>query len=177
MDEFVDEFLDFIRIERNFARNTIEAYARDLANYITFLDDHNVTTPNQISPALIQDFIFTLNELGLAEASSARKLSAVKSFHKYLLGEQYSEFNPAETVTIRRSATEPPAVIEIHEMEHLLSLPETDSPLGLRDKSMLEFMYATGARISEVLNLHRSDYFPEEYFCLLYTSPSPRDPE
>ncbi|MFQ5631451.1 MAG: site-specific tyrosine recombinase XerD [bacterium] len=168
MQTHAQEFLDFLIVERNLAENTIEAYRRDLMHYLEYLFQVSTRNLDEISPDTIYDFIFYFQDLGLAEASLSRKLSAVKSFHKYVLNEQYCSHNPAETVSIKRSPQKLPAVLEIHEIEMILELPETDQPLGLRDKALFEFLYATGARISEALNLTQGDCFPDDGFVRLY---------
>lgn len=168
MHEYAEEFLDFLRIERNLAANTIEAYGRDLFHYESYLAQQCTTDLALITPQIIYGFVHHLQQLGLAEASVTRMLSAVRAFHKYITQERYSAGNPAENVTVSRRPQELPHVLEIHEIESLLELPETTTPLGLRDRCLLEFLYATGARISEALDFEQSDYFPAEGFARLY---------
>ena len=168
MQDFIQEFLDFLVVERNLAGNTIEAYRRDLKHYLDFLIQTNRSQLGQITPEAIYHFIQQFQDFGLAESSIARMLSAVKSFHKYVLNERYCSHNPADAVTIKRRPLELPAVLEIHEIELILELPLTDEPLGLRDKAMFEFLYATGARISEVLHTTQGDYFADDGFVRLF---------
>ncbi|MFQ5632118.1 MAG: site-specific tyrosine recombinase XerD [bacterium] len=168
MQSHVKEFLDFLVVERNLAENTIDAYRRDLMHYLEYLAQTGANSLETITPDDIRAFVFYFQEIGLAETSLARKLSAVKSFHKYVINEQYCSHNPAETVSIKRSPQDLPAVLEIHEIEAILELPETDQPLGLRDKCLFEFLYATGARISEALDVTQGDYFPDDGFVRLF---------
>lgn len=168
MQTHVKEFLDFLVVERNMAANTIEAYSRDLKHYLDFLAQSNIRLLENINPDLIFSFLLELNDIGLAESSQARLLSAVKSFHKYVVNERYCSHNPAENISIKRSPQQLPAVLEIHEIELILDLPDSSEPLGLRDKAMFEFLYATGARISEVLNVTQGDYFPDDGFVRLF---------
>jgi integrase/recombinase XerD len=139
-----------------------------LKHYLDFLSLIDLHTLEDITSDNIYAFVYHFNSIGLADTSLARMLSAVKSFHKYAINERYCSHNPAENVAIKRNPQELPAVLEIHEIELLLELPDTTEPFGLRDKGMFEFLYATGARISEVLNVTRGDYFPDEGFVRLY---------
>jgi len=168
MHDLTEEFLDFLRVERNLTGNTIEAYQRDLEHYLTYLSQVNSLNLQEITPQILTSFILHLQDLGLAEPSIARVISALRSFHRYVLNEKYTDKNPTELIRLPRKKYELPDVIDIHEIELLLQLPDTKTPLGLRDRCLLEFLYATGARISEALNVTQSDFFRDGGFVRLF---------
>ena len=160
----IDEFLDFLAIERNAAANTVESYRRDLRHYERFLESEGIAEIREISSETILKFLNFLGELGLADASIGRTLSAVRMFHRYTLAERYAAADPSENISISRKSQKFPSVLEVHEIEMILDAPDVTQPLGLRDKSLLEFMYATGARVSEALGVEQGDYFSRQGF-------------
>lgn len=168
LEIYIEEFLDFLTVERHLAANTIEAYRRDLRHYARYLAGIELASIDDLTPENIRAFLHFLADLGLADASVARTLSAVKSFHTYALNEHYCSHNPAELVTLRRRPQQLPEVLEIHEIEQMLLQPDTADPFGLRDRALLEFLYATGARISEALAVSIADYFPDDGFVRLF---------
>lgn len=160
--ELVTEFLDYLQTERNMARNTVLSYRIDLARYVDFLRQRNIPHPSQSSSS---DIRALLKELGAAEyatTSIARLLTAIRMFHRYLVGEQYAATDPASTISFPKKTHWLPRVLEIHEVEKLLEAPNLETPLGLRDRALLEFLYATGVRVSELTSVRLSDYYPRE---------------
>ena len=168
MQAYIEEFLDYLVVERNVAANTVEAYRRDLRHYLQYLQSIAIEQFQQVQSQTIHDFLSFLKSLGLADTSIARILSAIRMFHRYLLAERYLKVDPTDAVSISRNSHKLPAVLEIHEIEAILECPDTTATLGLRDKALLEFLYATGARISEALEVTRSDYFVDEGFVRLF---------
>ncbi len=168
METLIEEFLDYLAIERNVADNTLAAYRTDLKHYQRYLRDSSIDSPHHIKSETVLGFLNYLKSLELADTSIARMFSAVRMFHRYILNENYVDSDPTETVSLSRRAQKLPIVLEVHEVEALLELPDTSQPLGLRDRALLEFMYATGCRISEALHVQQSDYFPKERFVRLF---------
>jgi len=168
MQTIIDEFLDFLAIERNAAANTIESYRRDLRHYRQFLESLGIVEIAEIRSETILSFLNFLNGLGLAATSIGRTLSAVRMLHRYALAERYVANDPSENITISRKSQNLPSVLDVHEIEMILDAPDITQPLGLRDKSLLEFMYATGARVSETLGVEQGDYFPEQGFMRIF---------
>ncbi len=168
MQSLVQEFLDFLTVERNVAPNTIDAYRRDLKHYTRFLQSSHINQFAGVTPEHIHSFLAVLDALGLANTSIARMLSAIRMFHRYLLAEHYVPTDPTATISFSRKSPKLPAYLEIHEVEAILERPDVSTPLGLRDRALLEFLYATGARISEALEVKQGDYFPTEAFVRLY---------
>ncbi|KAA3615439.1 MAG: tyrosine recombinase XerD [Calditrichaeota bacterium] len=167
LSELISEFLSFLAAERNLAENTILAYGRDLAHYQTWLSGNDIDALKKIQPKYIRQFLAALEKLELTEASIARKCTAIRMFHRYLFAENYCATDPADLIAYKRKKSTLPDVLEIHEIEAIFSCVETDSPLGLRDMALLEFLYGTGCRISEALDFVRGDYYESESFVQL----------
>jgi integrase/recombinase XerD len=153
LDMLVDEYLTALAAERGASRHTREAYARDLRRYLDFLEGQGLRSIATIRPAHLHTFLARLQEEGLTGRSAARALSAVRGFHRFLLATGRAAEDPAELVRRPRPMRRLPRVLSLAEVERLLAAPETRRPAGLRDRAMLEFLYATGLRVSELTGL------------------------
>jgi len=149
----ISDFLDFLRVECGSSDNTIAAYRRDLAKFADFLAREGATRPERIRPRHVTSFLKEEVERGRSGASTARYLSAVRSFLKFLVDEGRIPASAAETVESPALWRRLPVVLSSHEVERLLDAPSPDTPLGLRDRALLEVLYATGARASEAVGL------------------------
>ena len=162
----LDTFLNYLTLERNFSGNTRVSYLNDLGRYLMRLQESGVT-PEEAAPGDIRKFIQELHDIGLEASSVARNISAIRSFHKFMVTERLAEANPAENIHQPKQARYLPSVLSVEEMALLLEAPLRRHPPGkflLRDKAMLEFFYATGVRVSELIgvsrqNLHLDDGF------------------
>ncbi len=168
MQESVQEFLDYIRSEKNVAANTVSSYTFDLRTYSQFLAARDILTPQQVTPADIKDFLAELTRLGYATTSIGRQLAALRMFHRYLAGEKYCASDPAENISLPRKSQKLPHVLDIPEIELMLEQPDVSTALGLRDRALLEFLYATGARVSEATALGLDDLFLAQNFVRLF---------
>jgi integrase/recombinase XerD len=153
-DLLLDRFLNYLAVEKGLARNTLESYARDLRKYFAFLRDRE---HRQISQHDVLSFIARLSEEGMASPSIARCLAAVRGFHKYLLIDGLSFLDPTINVETPRGWQRLPKTLSGGEVESLLGQPDRATPLGLRDRAMLELLYATGLRVSELVGLQRDN--------------------
>jgi len=165
---YVDEFLDYLRAEKNVAANTVASYGFDLRRYLQFLTALDINLPAQITSQHVRQFLAELILAEYAATSVGRQLSAIRMFHRYLIGERYCENDPAVATTLPRRAQKLPQVLAIPEIELLLAQPQVDTPLGLRDRAMLEFGYATGARVSEIIGVKLDDLFLDERFVRIF---------
>ena len=157
-ERFLREFLDYLRIERALAHNTVQAYRRDLEHLLQlYRADAARPLLEWLSPASIAKLLRVLTERGLSEASIARNLAAVRMFCRYLVivGELAS--SPAEVISQPHGWHRLPKVISKERMQQLLAGPEGDSPLALRDRALLELAYATGMRAEELANVKTAD--------------------
>lgn len=162
--QYLEIYLNHLTLERGLADNSIEAYARDLKRYLQYQNDLGLTEPDGIDRRSIVNYIEQLTQLGLAPASVARTISAVRGFHRFLISEGISPTDPSEQLEAPKLKRGLPGVLDVHEVERLLQQPDTSQPLGLRDRAMLELMYACGLRVSELLALRESDLFFEQGF-------------
>ncbi len=157
MEQYVELFLDYLRIERGLAVNTLTAYRADLARWVRFLARQGVQSPGDIKRGHITAFLEQLRRDGQQPATVARRLAAVRAFLKFLAAERLVATNPAEELGSPRLAHRLPHVLGLEEVQRLLEAPDTGSPLGLRDRALLELLYATGLRVSEAVSLRVGD--------------------
>ncbi|MBW2092719.1 MAG: site-specific tyrosine recombinase XerD [Deltaproteobacteria bacterium] len=149
----LDLFLDHLGVERGLASNTVEAYGRDIRRFLDYLKSQDVAGPESANRSNIMSYLVFLSQAKLSARSRARALSALKSFYSFLMNENIVQKNPASDLETPRSLFHLPQILTFEEVEALLSAPDISLPSGLRDKAMLELMYATGLRVSELISL------------------------
>ena len=154
MEDLVREFAEHLFVEKRHSPNTVEGYRRDISRFIAFQPAESLKS---ITASHIRDFLLSLHQKGLSSRSIARSLSSLKSFFKYLVGENWIEENPVETLETPKTWRKLPGTLSLNDVESLLNQPDTGIPLGLRDKAMLEVLYATGVRVSELISLELND--------------------
>lgn len=158
MKHLLEQFLDYLSVEQNLSFNTIDSYRNDLKRYLEFVtSEKKYSDLNQITSKDVSSFVQLLNSLGLSAKSISRNLSAIRTFHKYLMNEDILESDPAENIDMPKLSKTLPSVLEIAEVEKILEQPDTLDHLGIRDRTMLELIYACGLRISELLSLKQND--------------------
>ncbi len=155
MDELIDEFITYLQVERGLAENTISSYSRDLVRFITYLETRKIA-PLKTTRKVIRDYLGTLTQ-DLSKRSQARNVSAIKTFFRFLVSEGRMKENPARLLETPRIQQKLPDILSVDEVEQLLSQPDIATPLGQRDRAMLELLYATGLRVSELVNLKLLD--------------------
>ncbi|MCX6546290.1 MAG: tyrosine recombinase XerC [Acidobacteria bacterium] len=158
MKDHLRSFLDFIRLNRGASPHTVRAYESDLSQFLDFLPIHNGRSggeqrPTDCDVAAIRSFLAELYRTHRSRKSAGRKLAAVRTFTRYLRREGLIEGDPGSMVATPKSENKLPAHLEIDEMTALLETPDTQSPLGRRDRAMLELFYASGLRLSELVGL------------------------
>jgi len=161
MKKLLEQFLNHLSIEAGLSSNTIESYRRDLVRYVKFLKERKVDSLNQITEEHITGLIALLSRMGLAASSISRNISSIRSFHKFLVREGYSDSDPAGALDSPKLWRKLPIVLDVEEMKKLLKQPKGSDPLSLRDKAILEFLYATGVRISELIGLKTKNLLME----------------
>ncbi len=157
MEEFIREFMDFISVERGLSKNTLESYGRDLSKYAEYLKKGGITDLNKVKRPQIQDFLMSLKDSKLNASSIARNLVAIKVFHRYLTSQRILKEDVTSVIETPKLWKTLPDVLDEKEVEAILVSPNTRLKQGLRDKAMLELMYATGMRVSELVNLKLTD--------------------
>lgn len=159
MELFLKEYLTHLKLEKNLSVNTVSSYKNDLTSFNSFLKDKNIDDPSNVTSEHISVFFKILKELGLSGTSSARYFSSLKGFFLFLLKNKYIVKNPIEKISAPKLSKKLPAVLDVAEVEKILSQPITNNKLGLRDKAILELFYACGTRVSELINLKVNDLF------------------
>ena len=162
MTNLLEEFFDYLMIERGMSNNTLLAYRRDLERYIRFLDDKGITSPDRITTEHISEHLSFLQFLGLSTRSVARILSSIRMFHRFLISDELANNDPSEPLLFPKQPKYLPVTLDHDEVERLLQQPDITEPLGIRDRTMLEFLYATGVRVTELTTVHQNDIFPQE---------------
>ena len=157
MNHYLDHYLNFLAVERGLANNTLDAYGRDLARYLDYLESQKIVALENISAAIVLRFLSHLKNAGLSPRSRARALAALRTFHKFLVREKITKNNPTDQVVSPKSLTALPHTLAPLDVESLLSSPKGESALAWRDRAMLEIIYATGLRVSELVSLKLSD--------------------
>jgi integrase/recombinase XerD len=157
MESYVNDFINYLAVERGLAQNTLESYGRDLRQFQTFLQNSQLDFLRNSNRDTILSYLNNLQVKGRAVSTISRNLAAIKSFYQYLVRERHLEKDPAVNLESPKLEKKLPKILSIAEVEELLKQPNTFQPTGLRDKAMLELLYATGIRVSELINLNISD--------------------
>lgn len=151
--DMIEDFLNYLLVERGLSENTISAYRSDLYKYSDFTQKKKRLHPNEIKRDDIRDYMMTQKERGLSANSISRSLVAIKVFHRFLLREKYIKEDVASVLDSPKLWKHLPESLSISEVEEIIKKPNTRNWLGIRDKAALELMYATGLRVSEIVNL------------------------
>ncbi len=159
MQRHLQSFLDYLRLNRNVSRHTARAYEGDLAQFLAFADGRlgRAVRPDDLDHRLVRAFLGELYARGRARASSARKLAAIRSFCRYLRREGDLDHDPGALVSTPKLDRKMPAHLDLDEIGVLLAAPDAGSPLGRRDRAILELFYASGLRLSELVGLDVED--------------------
>lgn len=168
MDQYVEQFLNHLAIEKGVSKNTLAAYSTDLKSYLEFLEREKISDLNKIQPQDVTKFIYSLQKNRLSSTSVARKLSCIKSFHKFLHTEEVLSAEPTALLDSPKLTRRLPTTLSKEEVFRLLEMPDLTHKLGLRDRALLEFMYATGVRISELINLKTKDIYLKTGFARVF---------
>jgi integrase/recombinase XerD len=152
----LDGFLEHLVVERGLRQNSLEAYQRDLTRYLTYLHDRNREAAS-LDRTEVPRYLLALREAGLTPRSVARHLSTIRQFHRFLVRQGRSTQDPTAHLEAPRPWRRLPGVLNSDEVDRLLGVREVDTPHGLRNRAMLELMYASGLRVSELIGLRLGD--------------------
>ena len=153
----LERFRDYLALEAGNSGNTVASYLRDITRLAAYATSRGAKSPEQLSAARLREFIYFLKDLGLATTTISRQISAIRTYFKFLVGEGLAARDPSERLESPKRWRTLPAVLSVAEVEKLLQAPNTDEPLAIRDRAMLEFAYATGVRVSELVALKLQD--------------------
>lgn len=153
--KLLDEFINYIDVEKGLSKNTKLAYQRDLSQYLKYLqENHKIATG--ITHSDIMEFLLIKRKY-LSPSSLARVITSIKMFHRFLVSDNYCEMDPTQNLDSPHLGLRLPKVLTFAEVEALLDAPPSDTPGGIRDRAMMELLYATGMRVSEIINLKIED--------------------
>ena len=167
LDDRVSVYLDYLRVERGLSDNSRAAYGRDLVKLVGFLEASGVTGVEDVTRDNLMAFLVHLTDTGLASRSVARHVSAVRGFFTFLLEDEILELDPSETLRAPSWGQKLPDTLVLDEVEALLEAPDPELPRGCRDRAMLEILYATGIRVSELCSLDLGDLREDAQFMLV----------
>lgn len=165
---WIDTYLNHLRVERNLSANTLESYSLDLKKFTNFLESQHADSETNLIPihsiesSHISYFLASVSRSGLSARSSARVLSALRSFFRFLIREHVLDADPTHLIDAPHLHRKLPVYLTVHEVEALLAAPNIKTPRGLRDSTMILLMYAAGLRVSELVSLHIHDVDAEQ---------------
>jgi len=163
MRSLLGDFIHYLYVEKGLSQNTLESYQRDISSFLDFLQKHKRDV-RQVDRKLVADYLKHLREKGQATSTVSRNMASLRSFYQFLVEENYLEDNPTYQLETPKIEKKLPRVLSSEEVERLLAQPQNDGFIGLRDKAMLELLYASGIRVSELVSLDVSDFNPEVGF-------------
>jgi len=153
----IDQYLNYLLIEKGLSGKTLEAYSRDMIRFQEFLNQNGVNRITEADTSLILKHMISLRKAGLGARSRARHLVTIRGFYRFLVQEQQLKHDPAGLLDLPKASLKLPDVLSVEEVSRLLESPDTAKPLGSRDSAMLELLYAAGLRVSELVNLKLQD--------------------
>lgn len=154
LNQLIDQYINYITVEKGLAPKTVEAYSGDLQTFSLFLDAHHITCIQDADTAVILKYIIDLRRNGLSPRSRARNLVALRGFYRYLTETGVLQDNAASLVDLPKSGMKLPDVLTTNQVDRLLESPDRSTSRGVRDAAMLELIYAAGLRVSELIGLH-----------------------
>ena len=157
MDEAIDEYLDYLVVEKGLSSNSISAYAADLKDYSSFLEKKKITDPDGVDTTVVLAWLIHLTRKKLSPKSRARHLITVRGFYKYLSGEKRLKTNPLNDIEIPKTGLSLPKIMSVADVEALIAAGNPETPKGLRNIAMIEVMYGAGLRVSELIGLTLGD--------------------
>ena len=168
MEILLKEYLSVIKLEKNLSENSITSYRNDLDKFISFCAKKKIDDAENVKSDLIVAFFVEQLKYELTSSTTARYLSSLKGFFKFLFNSNYITSNPTEKVESTKIERKLPVVLSFAEVEEIFASPDTNTNNGLRDRAMLELLYSSGLRVSELLNLKLNDlYFRDEIIRVL----------
>ncbi|GEO03044.1 tyrosine recombinase XerC [Adhaeribacter aerolatus] len=156
----IKQFEAYLQLEKSLSGNSVEAYMRDIRKLTQFLDLKGYkVNPLDMQPVFIQEFLEWVNELGMTPHSQARTLSGIRAFYKFLIMEDLLSADPTETIEAPKLDRKLPDTLNVEEIEQLFNAIDVSTPEGARNKAMLETLYSSGLRVSELVELRISNFY------------------
>lgn len=168
LDDLVDQYINYLLLEKGLAKKTLEAYTSDLNTYIQFLYDKGSATISENDTAIILEHLSFLKSSGLGTTSRARHLVTIRGFYQFLAQEKYIQKDPAKLIDLPKKGLKLPNFLSVDEVKKLLQTPDKKTPTGLRNAAMIEVAYAAGLRVSELVHLKVQDINLEACFVRVF---------
>jgi integrase/recombinase XerD len=154
----VKEYEYYLKVTKHMSKNSIQAYTTDLKDYFDFLKkNYNLDDPKDVTVKFVKNYLLRLKRLNFATTTSARKISAIKSFHKYCLIENISNTNPAQGLKLPKKESKLPETLTIDDISELIKACQGEDPLSIRNNAIIELLYGCGLRVSECIDLTLSN--------------------
>ncbi|MGO2100985.1 site-specific tyrosine recombinase XerD [Vagococcus salmoninarum] len=157
MKNNLNDYIHYLQVERGLSDNTIVSYRRDLEQYLDFLAENQITTWETVDRFFIMSFLKKLTVEKKSSATITRMVSSLRKFHQFLRQERYTDNDPMQHIETPKKAQKLPKTLSIPEIERLIEAPNTSNKYGIRDRAILEVMYATGLRVTELISLKLDD--------------------
>ena len=157
IDILIDQYLNYLLIEKGLSRTTLESYSSDIIRYQLFLRQNGILCISEDDTPLILKHLIALRNAGLGARSRARHLVSIRGLYRFAVREKVLKHDPAKLVDLPKTSLKLPDVLSVNEVSQLLETPDNGKPLGARDSAMLELLYAAGLRVSELINLKLQD--------------------
>lgn len=168
LDVLVDQYLNYLLVEKGLSKKTLESYSSDLTRYLNFLKTKRIKTISDADTAAILKHLISLRIAGLGARSRARHLVTIRGFYRFLVEEKVIKNDPTRIIDLPKSGLKLPDVLSFKEVELLLNTPDLNKPTGARDAAMIELLYAAGLRVSELVNLKLQDVNLEACFVRVF---------
>lgn len=153
MEEYLDRFITYLVVERNASPYTVRNYRREVGEFLRFLKGEGISSLQEVDRQVLTRYLLWLKAKGYVKASVRRRISELRSFFRYLVGQRILESNPIEAISAPKVPQRLPRYLKPEEIGAIMQAPHTSQPLGQRDRAILEILYATGMRISELVGL------------------------
>ncbi|MCC6544010.1 MAG: site-specific tyrosine recombinase XerD [Nitrospirae bacterium] len=157
LNTLLSRFLSYIRIEKGLSANTIESYRRDLTRYLAYIDENNIHDARSVTLNILREFLAQILRNQTSVSSVKRCISSIRHFHKFLLMEGLTDTNPTTYIESPRGWRRLPNTLSLSEVDALLKQPDEKINEGIRDSAMIELLYATGLRVSELISLKQGN--------------------
>ncbi len=157
MDKLKERFLDYIANEKSYSEHTVNAYTNDLEGFLVFLNEKQISNIKKVDYSVIRDYLSIFYDKNYTKKTISRNISTLRSFFKYLLMSKIIDSNPMTLISNPKEDKKLPNFLHINELESLLEVPDVNTPLGHRNKLIIELLYSTGIRVSELVNIKVND--------------------
>lgn len=157
MNEEINDYLHYLTIERGLSLNTRKSYERDLLQYLHYLEDEQITSWQDVDRYVVINYLEKMHDEKKAPATVTRMITSLRRFHQFLRQERLTDHDPMQHIDTPKKVQKLPSTLSLTEVERLIETPDTTKNLGSRDRAILEVMYATGMRVSELVGLKLSD--------------------